>query len=68
VIVDRLIRPLCRFSAEVIEVPVHFVQVDVRRQRAEWTALRHTLLSADFDNQLDEVQDIRVLYSACDLA
>ena len=57
VIVDRLIRPLCRFTAEVIEVPIHLVQVDVRGQRAEGTALRHSLPSADFDDQLDEVQD-----------
>src|ERR1039458_1966513 len=32
------------------------------------TALRHSLLSADFDDQLDEVQDFRILHSACDLA
>ena len=62
VIVDRLIGPFRRLAAKVIEVPVHLVQVDVRGQRAEGTALRHAFLSTSFDDQLDEVQDFRVLH------
>jgi hypothetical protein len=30
--------------------------------------LRHAFLSTSFDDQLDEVQDFRVLHPACDLA
>src|ERR1035437_357931 len=68
VIVDRLIGPFRRLAAEVIEVPVHLVQVDVRGQRAEGTTLRHPFLSTSFDDQFDETQHFRVLHPACNLA
>ena len=42
--------------------------MNVRSQRAERTALRYAFLSANFEDQFDEVQDFRVLDPACDLA
>ena len=42
--------------------------MNVRSQRAERTALRYPFLSANFEDQFDEVQDFRVLDPACDLA
>src|SRR5450755_3736192 len=67
-IVHGLVASLCRFAANRVKEPVHLVQIDVRRQRAEDSPLRDTDLSADFDDLLHQVQDLGVLDSLRDLA
>ena len=67
VIVHCLVIPFRRFATNCVEVPVHLVQIDIRSQRAERSPLRDTDGSADFDDLLCQVQDLRVLDSLRDL-
>jgi hypothetical protein len=55
VIVHGLIRPLCRFAANRIEVPVDLIQVDIRRQRTERPPLGNADWPANLDDLFDEV-------------
>ena len=50
VVVHGLVLSLCRFLANLIKYPVHIVEIDVGRQRAERTPLGNTDLSADIHN------------------
>src|SRR5271170_6428546 len=67
VIVHCLIKPLRRFAANRVKGPVHFIQIDVRRQWAERTPLRDSDLSSSIDDLLYEVQNLRVLDPLRDL-
>ena len=60
-VVHCLVRSLCRLAADRVEHPVDLVQVDIGRQRAEWTALLHPDLACGLDDLLHEMHDLGVL-------
>ena len=66
VIVHGLVIPFCRFATNRVKEPVHLIQIDIRGQRAEWSPWRDTEASANFDDLLDQVQDLRILDSLRD--
>jgi hypothetical protein len=61
-IVHGLIGSLCRLAANRIKGPIHLVQVDIRRQRAERPPLRYTALPTRLEYLLNQMENLRVLY------
>ena len=67
IIVDGFEPILSRFLPDPIELPIHIIQVDIRRQGAERAALSNANFPSDFDDLFDELHDIRIEHSFGDL-